>query len=239
MSKRGKKYRENSEILEEKAYKVTEAVDKLKEMKSSKFDETVEVSMRLGVDPKYPEQMVRGTIVLPHGTGKTKKVLVLASGEKQKEAEESGADFFGGEELVEKIKKENWLDFDVLVATPDMMREVGKLGKVLGPKGLMPSPKAGTVTFNIKETVIEIKKGRIEFRVDKTGIINAGVGKISFDNSKIVENIIAFVNAVLKAKPVSLKGKYVISVHASSTMSPSVKLDIQEYEKGSGGKSDQ
>lgn len=232
MSKRGKRYKENSGGIEDRLYKTDEAVKKIKELKSSKFDETVDISMRLGVDPKYPEQNVRGTIVLPHGTGKTKKVLVLAQGEKQKEAEEAGADFFGGEELVEKIKTENWLDFDVLVSTPDMMKDVGKLGKVLGPKGLMPSPKAGTVTFNIKETVSEIKKGRIEFRVDKTGIINAGIGKLSFDSEKLIENIASFVKAVLKAKPVALKGKYVISVHLSSTMSPSIKLDIQEYEKG-------
>lgn len=232
MSKRGKKYRENIESVEEKFYLVKDAVEKLKEMKTSKFDESVDIAMKLGVDPKFPEQMVRGTVVLPHGIGKTKKVLVFATGEKQKEAEESGADFFGGEEIVEKIKKENWFDFDVLVSTPDMMKEVSKLGKLLGPKGLMPSPKAGTVTFDIKNTVTEIKKGRIEFKIDKTGIIHAGIAKLSFDSEKLVENISDFVKAVLKAKPVNLKGKYVQSVHLSSTMSPSLKIDIQEYEKG-------
>lgn len=230
--KRSKRYKENKQLVEDRLYNLKDAVEKIKEMKALKFDETIDISFKLGVDPKYPEQMVRGTIVLPNGTGKTKKVLVLAQGEKQKEAETAGADHFGGEEIVEKIKNESWFDFDVLVATPDMMREVGKLGKVLGPKGLMPSPKAGTVTFDIKETVSEIKKGRIEFKVDKSGIINAGIAKKSFDAEKISENAAEFIKAVLKAKPVSLKGKYVHSVFLSSTMSPSFKLDINEFEKG-------
>ena len=212
-------------------YTVEEAIELLKGFKSQKFNESVDIAIRLNVDPKYPEQMVRGTIVLPHGTGKAKSVLVIASGEKQKEAEEAGADFFGGEEMAEKIQKESWTDFDVLVATPDMMAKLGRLGKVLGPKGLMPSPKAGTVTFNIKETVTEIKKGRIEYRVDKTGIINTGLGRISFDSAQLVENTTELLTAVLKARPVSLKGKYVESVFISSTMSPSVKLDIQQFEK--------
>lgn len=231
MSRRGKLYKASKDTIEERNYTSLEAFDKLKEMKSAKFDESVDLSIRLGVDPKYPEQMVRGTIVLPHGTGKTKSILVIASGEKQKEAEDAGADFFGGEEMAEKIQKENWTDFDVLISTPDMMKSLGKLGKVLGPKGLMPSPKAGTVTFNIKETVSEIKKGRIEFKVDKTGIINTNMGKISFDSSQLVENLKILVEAILKARPVSLKGKYVRSISVSSTMSPAIRLDIQEFDR--------
>jgi len=231
MSKRGKNYTENKNTVADKAYSVQEAFDLLKSFKGPKFTESVDMSVRLNVDPKYPDQMVRGTIVLPHGTGKTKSVLVIASGEKQKEAEEAGADFFGGEELAEKIQKESWTDFDVLVATPDMMGLLGKLGKVLGPKGLMPSPKAGTVTFNISETVNAIKKGRIEYRVDKTGIINTGIGKMSFDSPQLAENATELMMAIIKARPASLKGKYVESVYVSSTMSPSVRLDIQQFEK--------
>lgn len=231
MAKRGKSYLKAKEKIEEREYTVEEAISLLKDIKSSKFDESIDISVRLGVDPKYPEQMVRGTIVLPYGTGKVIKVLVIASVEKQKEAEQSGADFVGGEEIVEKIKKENWFDFDVLVCTPDMMKHIGKLGKLLGPKGLMPSPKSGTVTFNVKETVSDIKKGRIEFKVDKTGIINSSIGKISFTTNDIVSNVNDFVRAILKAKPVSLKGRYVKSLCISSTMSPSIKLNIQEFEK--------
>ncbi len=231
MSKKGKNYRENKQAIEDKPYNVKEAFEKLKSLKSPKFNESVDLSIRLNVDPKYPDQMVRGTIVLPHGTGKTKKVLVIASGEKQKEAEEAGADYFGGEEIAEKIQKEGWTDFDVLVATPDMMAKVGKLGKVLGPKGLMPSPKAGTVTFNIKETVAEIKKGRIEFKVDKTGIINTSVGKSAFDVDQLVENTTELMTAIIKVRPASLKGKYIESLFVSFTMSPSVRLDIQQFEK--------
>lgn len=231
MSKKSKAYVNAREKIEEREYIINEAVSLLKEIKSSKFDESIDVSMRLGVDPKYPDQMVRGTVVLPHGTGKVKRVLVVASGEKQKEAEEAGADFVFGEEVVEKIQKENFFDYEVVVATPDMMKHLGRLGKLLGPKGLMPSPKAGTVTFNLKETVEEIKKGRIEFKVDKTGIINSSVAKISFDENKISDNIKDFVGAVLKAKPVALKGKYVRSIFVSSTMSPSIRLNVQEFEK--------
>jgi len=227
----GKNYRNAKEKIEEREYNVSEAVTLLKEIKSSKFDESVDISIRLGVDPKYPDQMVRGTVVLPHGTGRVKRVLVIASGEKQKEAEEAGADHYGGEEIVEKIKTENWFEFDVLIVTPDMMKHVGKLGKLLGPKGLMPSPKAGTVTFNIKESVTEIKKGRIEFKVDKSGIINTTIGKISFDIDNIISNTKEFVTAVLKAKPIALKGKYVLSLHISTTMSPSIKLSVQDFEK--------
>ncbi|MCP5049854.1 MAG: 50S ribosomal protein L1 [bacterium] len=231
MPKRHKNYRNAKEKIEAREYALEDAVALLKEIKTAKFDESVDMSIRLGVDPKYPDQMVRGTVVLPHGTGRVKRVLVIAQGEKQKEAQDVGADFVGGEDMVEKIKRENWFEFDVLICTPDMMKHVGKLGKLLGPKGLMPSPKSGTVTFNIKDSVSEIKKGRVEFRVDKTGIINATIGKSSFDGDSLSENGREFVTAILKAKPVSLKGKYVHSIHVSSTMSPSVKLSVQDFEK--------
>ncbi len=231
MTKRGKSYLNAKGKVEEKEYPVGEAIFLLKDIKSSRFDESVDISVRLGVDPKYPEQMVRGIVVLPYGTGKVIRVLAISSGEKQKEAEQAGADFVGGEEIVEKIKQENWFDFDVIVSTPDMMKHIGKLGKLLGPKGLMPSPKSGTVTFDIKNTVSDIKKGRIEFKVDKTGIINSCIGKISFNTDNIVSNIKDFVRAILKARPVSLKGRYVKSIYVSSTMSPSIKLSIQEFEK--------
>jgi len=231
MAKRSKNYLKSKEKIEEREYAIDEAVATLKDIKYSKFDESVDISMRLGVDPKYPDQMVRGTVVLPHGTGKVNRVLVIATGEKQKEADEAGADFTGGEEMVEKIQKENWFEFDVLIVTPDMMKSVGRLGKVLGPKGLMPSPKAGTVTFNVKETVGEIKQGRIEFKVDKTGIINSTIGKISFENEKLIDNARDFITAVIKARPPALKGKYVERIFISSTMSPSVKLNAQAFEK--------
>lgn len=230
MSKRSKSYLKAKEKIEEREYLVPEAVSLLKEIKTAKFDESVDLALRLGVDPKYPDQMVRGTVVLPHGIGKVKRVLVIASGEKQKEAEEAGADFFGGEEIVDKIQKENWVDFDVLIATPDMMKLVGKMGKQLGPKGLMPSPKSGTVTFNVREAVAEIKKGRVEFKVDKTGIINSTIGKMSFENDKLADNTRDFIRAVIKARPPTLKGRYVLSVYLSSTMSPSVKLNIAQFE---------
>lgn len=231
MGKRAKNYRNAKERVQQKEYGLEEAISLLKEIKAAKFDESVDIAMRLGVDPKYPDQMVRGTVVLPHGTGKVKRVLVIAAGEKQKEAEEAGADFAGGEELVEKIQKENWFEFDVLIAAPDMMKHVGKLGKLLGPKGLMPSPKSGTVTFNVKEAVTEVKRGRVEFKVDKTGIINTSIGKSSFDKEDLMDNTREFVTAVLKAKPPALKGRYVLSIFASTTMSPSVRLNPQEFEK--------
>ncbi len=231
MAKRSKTYRSSKEKIENKDYALEEAVAILKELKSARFDESIDISIRLNVDPKYPEQMVRCTVVLPHGTGKKIRVLAIASGEKQKEAENAGADFVGGEDMVEKIEKEGWFGYDLIVTTPDMMKHVGKLGKILGPRGLMPSPKAGTVTFNIQQCVDEIKKGRVEFRVDKTGIINSSLGKMSFDTPKIIENVSDFITSVLKAKPISLKGKYVRSVFISSTMSPSIKLTIQEFEK--------
>jgi large subunit ribosomal protein L1 len=231
MPKKGKTYRSAKEKIGLQEYSVEEAVTLLKESRTPKFDESVDISMRLGVDPKYPDQMVRGTLVLPHGTGRDKKVLVIAAGEKQKEATDAGADHVGGDDIIEKIQKENWFDYDVVIATPDMMKSVGKLGKLLGTKGLMPSPKSGTVTFNIKETVAEIKKGRVEFRVDKSGIINSSIAKISFDREKIIDNSRVFISAVLKARPATLKGKYVKNVFLSSTMSPSIKISLLEFEK--------
>jgi large subunit ribosomal protein L1 len=231
MPKKGKIYRSAKDKIGIQEYSVEEAVTLLKDSRTPKFDESVDISMRLGVDPKYPDQMVRGTLVLPHGTGRVKKVLVIAAGEKQKEATDAGADHVGGDEIIEKIQKENWFDYDVVIATPDMMKSVGKLGKLLGTKGLMPSPKSGTVTFNIKDTVAEIKKGRVEFRVDKSGIINSSIAKISFDREKIIDNSRVFISAVLKARPATLKGKYVKNVFLSSTMSPSIKISLLEFEK--------
>jgi len=231
MPKKGKIYRSAKDKIGLQEHSVEEAVTLLKESRTPKFDESVDISMRLGVDPKYPDQMVRGTLVLPHGTGRVKKVLVIAAGEKQKEASDAGADHVGGDEIIEKIQKENWFDYDVVIATPDMMKSVGKLGKLLGTKGLMPSPKSGTVTFNIKDTVAEIKKGRVEFRVDKSGIINSSIAKISFDREKIIDNSRVFISAVLKARPATLKGKYVKNVFLSSTMSPSIKISLLEFEK--------
>ncbi len=229
MAKRGKKYLKVRELREKKEYSLEEAVSLLKKLKYSKFDESVDISLRMGVDPKHSEQMVRGTVVLPHGTGKTKKICVIASGEKIKEAEEAGAEYFGGEELIEKISS-GWIDFDVVMATPDVMRSVGKLGRILGTKGLMPNPKSGTVTFDIKKAVEEVKSGRVEFRIDKTAIIHSPVGKVSFSEDKLVDNVKSFLQAVVQAKPASAKGKYVRSIYLSSTMGPSVKLNEQILE---------
>ena len=225
MRKAGKNITKAREAVEKRAYPLQDAVPLLQKVKYAKFDETVEVTMRLGVDPKHADQMVRGTVVLPHGLGKSKKVLVIASGEKVKEAEAAGADFVGGEDMVEKITKENWTDFDALIATPDVMKSVGRLGKILGPKGLMPNPKTGTVTMDVAAAVKEIKAGKVEFRVDKTGIIHAPVGKMSFTSDSLVANAHALVDSIVKAKPSAAKGKYLKSVTLSSTMGPGIRID--------------
>jgi large subunit ribosomal protein L1 len=224
MARHGKKYTAAAEQVGTRQYSIEEAVPLLQKVKYAKFDETVEMSLRLGVDPKHADQMVRGTVVLPHGLGKSKKVLVIAGADKQKEASDAGADHVGGEEVVEKITG-GWMDFDAVVATPDMMRAVGRLGKVLGPRGLMPNPKTGTVTPDVRKAVQEIKAGKVEFRVDKTGIIHAPVGKTSFNTQKLVENAHALVDSVVKAKPAAAKGKYLKSVTLSSTMSPGIAID--------------
>ena len=225
----GKHYQSARKQVEAREYQLEEAVPLLKKIKFAKFDETVEVHMRLGVDPKHADQMVRGTVVMPNGLGKSKKVLVVASGDKQKEAQDAGADFVGGEDLVNKIQSESWTDFDAMIATPDMMRSVGKLGKILGPRGLMPNPKTGTVTQNVAQAVKEVKAGKVEFRVDKTGIIHAPVGKMSFEAGKLVENAATLITAVIKAKPAVAKGKYVRSATLCSTMSPGVAIDTAPF----------
>jgi large subunit ribosomal protein L1 len=220
----GKKFDAAKKQIPEKALTLEEAVPLVQKVKYTKFDETVEMALRLGVDPKHADQMVRGTVVLPHGLGRTKKVLAIAGGEKQKEAQDAGADHVGGDEMVEKIQG-GWMDFDAVVATPDMMKGVGRLGKVLGPRGLMPNPKTGTVTFDIGKAVREIKAGKVEFRVDKTGIVHAPVGKTSFPTKNLVENAHALVDSIVKAKPSAAKGKYLKSVTLSSTMGPGVRID--------------
>jgi large subunit ribosomal protein L1 len=229
MPKSGKKFLAAKAKVEARPYVLADAVKLVRDMRYAKFDESVDLAMLLGVDPKHADQMVRGTVVLPHGTGKSKRVAVIAAGDKFKEAQEAGADHVGGEDLVEKIQG-GFLDFEALVATPDMMRLVGKLGKVLGPKGLMPNPKAGTVTMEVGKAVREIKGGKIEFRVDKTAIIHAPIGKISFDEKKLEENASAFIRAVLKAKPAAAKGKYFRTVSVSSTMGPGVEIDTTSIE---------
>jgi large subunit ribosomal protein L1 len=230
VSKRGKKYVAAKALAVQPEYTVEEAVGLLKKASYVKFDESVDIAMRLGVNPKHSDQMVRGTVVLPHGTGKTKKICVIASGEKIREAEAAGADYAGGEELIEKITG-GWLDFDVVIATPDVMRSVGKLGRILGTKGLMPNPKSGTVTFDIKKAVEETKAGKVEFRVDKTGILHSIVGRVSFPENKLAENVQVFLQAVMHAKPPAAKGKYVRSMFISSTMGPSFRLSEAILEK--------
>jgi large subunit ribosomal protein L1 len=228
--KTGKNIEKARKQVEARAYPLTDAVPLLQKVKFAKFDETVEVTLRLGVDPKHADQMVRGTVVLPHGLGRTKKVLVIATGDKAREAEAAGADFTGGEEMVEKIQKENWTDFDALIATPDVMKSVGKLGKVLGPKGLMPNPKTGTVTFDVAAAVKEIKAGKVEFRTDKTALVHVPVGKISFPAQKLVENATTIISSVVKAKPSAAKGKYIRGAYLSSTMGPGIQLDTTAIE---------
>lgn len=226
MPKRGKKYQESAKLVDRSnLYDVNEALDLVTKTAKANFDETVELAVRLGVDPRHADQQVRGTVVLPNGTGKEVKVLVLAKGEKIKEAEAAGADFAGGEELVEKIQNENWFGFDVMIATPDMMGVVGKIGRVLGPKGLMPNPKSGTVTFDVEQAVKEVKAGKVEYRVDKAAIINVPIGKVSFGADKLAENFKTIADAIIKAKPASAKGRYLKSVTVSSTMGPGIKVN--------------
>jgi large subunit ribosomal protein L1 len=217
-------------LVEPRSYVLADAVPLLQKAKYAKFDETVDLTLRLGVDPRHADQMVRGTVVLPHGLGKTKIVAVIASGDKVKDAQAAGAEFFGGEELVEKIQKENWTAFDALIATPDMMKSVGRLGKVLGPKGLMPNPKTGTVTTNVADAVKEIKAGKVEFRTDKTALVHVPVGKLSFDSQKLVDNAMTVITSVVKAKPSAAKGKYIKGVTLSSTMGPGIQLDYAAAE---------
>ncbi len=224
--KRGKRYQEAAKLVDStKLYEAKEALEIIEKMPKTKFDETVELHVRLGVDSKHADQQVRGTVVLPNGTGKSLRVLVFAKGDKAKEAEEAGADFVGAEELVPKIEKENWFDYDVIVATPDMMGIIGRLGKVLGPKGLMPNPKSGTVTMDVKKAISEIKSGKVEYRLDKTNIIHLGFGKVSFGAEKLAENYQAIMDAIIKAKPAAAKGQYIKSVAVTTTMGPSLKIN--------------
>ena len=229
MRTHGKKYTAARQQVENRSYALDEALPLVQKIKFAKFDETVALSIRLGVDPKHADQMVRGTVVLPHGLGKSKRVLVIAPSDKQREAEEAGADIVGGEEIVDKIAG-GWIDFEAVVATPDMMRVVGKLGKVLGPRGLMPNPKTGTVTPNVSQAVKEIKAGKVEFRVDKTGIVHAPVGKTSFPSQNLIDNASALLDSIVKAKPPAAKGKYLRSITVSSTMGPGVKIDENRVE---------
>jgi len=233
MRKAGKNVEKARKAVEPRPYTLQDAVPLLQKVKFAKFDETVEVTLRLGVDPKHADQMVRGTVVLPHGLGKSKKVLVITSGDKVREAQAAGADFVGGEDMVEKITKENWTDFDALIATPDMMKSVGRLGKVLGPKGLMPNPKTGTVTIDVARAVQEVKAGKVEFRTDKTALVHVPVGKISFPPEKLVENALTLITSVIKAKPSVAKGKYIKGCYLSSTMGPGIALDTTAIETAS------
>jgi len=229
MPRSGKKFAAAKAQVEDRLYTLEEAIPLIQRIKFTRFDETVEMAMRLGVDPKHADQMVRGTVVLPHGLGRTKRVLVIANPDKQREAEQAGADVVGGEETVEKIQG-GWMDFDAVVATPDMMRAVGRLGKVLGPRGLMPNPKTGTVTTDIVKAVGEIKAGKVEFRVDKTGIVHAPVGKVSFAADRLLANARALVESIVKARPAAAKGKYLKTLTVSSTMGPGVRVDTAQVE---------
>lgn len=229
MAKKGKKYQEALKLVDRsKSYDVKEAITLLKEASRANFDETVEAAFRLGVDPKKADQQIRGAMVLPHGTGKTQRVLVFAKGEKAKEAEAAGADFVGDQEMIDKINQ-GWFDFDVIVATPDMMAEVGKLGRVLGPKGLMPNPKTGTVTFEVEKAVNDIKAGKVEYRVDKSANIHVPIGKLSFNDEKLFENFVALTETLVKVKPQASKGVYMRNVSVTSTMGPGVKVDVSNY----------
>lgn len=229
MGKKGRNYEESLKLVDRsKLYDVSEAIEVVQKIAKAKFDETIDLSVRLGVDPKHADQQVRGAVVLPHGTGKSVTVLVFAKGEKAKEAEDAGAEYVGGEELVAKIQGENWFDFDVVVATPDMMGVVGRIGRVLGPKGLMPNPKSGTVTFEVEKAVKDIKAGKVEYRVDKASIINVPIGKVSFGDEKLSENFDTVMEAIIKAKPSAAKGRYLKSVTISSTMGPGIKINGQK-----------
>lgn len=229
MTKQGKKHQDAIKQVElNTQYEPVEALELLKKLSKVKFDETVEVAIKLGVDPRHADQQVRGAVVLPHGTGKTRRVLVFAKGDKVKEAEEAGADFVGAEDMVAKIQQEGWLGFDVAIATPDMMGTVGKLGRVLGPRGLMPNPKTGTVTFDVERAVQEVKAGKIEYRVDKSGIVHAPIGKVSFDTAKLVENLRTLVEQLIKVKPAAAKGQYIKGISISSTMGPGIKVSSQK-----------
>ena len=227
----GKKYRGSAaKVDRSKKYSLEEACKLLPQTKVAKFDESVDIAVRLGVDPKHADQMVRGAVVLPHGTGKSQRVAVVAKGDKANEARAAGADFVGAEDLVEKIQKENWTDFDALIATPDVMKSVGRLGKILGPKGLMPNPKTGTVTFDVGKAVQEVKAGKVEFRTDKTALVHVPVGKISFTPDKLVENATVVISSVIKAKPTVAKGKYIKGCYLSSTMGPGISIDTAQVE---------
>ncbi len=226
MKKQGKRYSESEKLIEKnKQYGIKEALEIIEKMPKAKFDETLELHVKLGVDSKHADQQVRGTVVLPNGTGKTQKVLVFAKGPKAEEAQKAGADYVGAEELIPKIQNENWFDYDVVVATPDMMGVVGRLGKVLGPKGLMPNPKSGTVTMDVTKAINEIKSGKVEYRLDKTNIIHLGFGKVSFGTEKLMENYECIINAIIKAKPAAAKGQYIRSIAIATTMGPSLYIE--------------
>ncbi len=230
MPKRGKNYQDSVKLFDRsKQYDANEAIELVIQTSKAKFDETIELSIRLGVDPRHADQQVRGTVVLPHGTGKTVKVLAIAKGEKAKEAEEAGADFVGAEEIIAKIQNENWLDFDVCVATPDMMGQVGRLGRILGPKGLMPNPKSGTVTMDVAKAIKDIKAGKVEYRVDREAIVHVPIGKKSFGTEKLMDNLMALIDAVIKAKPAAAKGTYLRSIVISGTMSPGIKINAARF----------